>query len=151
MDTTLKNTISVEQIYDQPLKFVWEAWTDPAHIKEWWAPQGINLDVIEYDFNEGGEWVYDMHMENGQTMKADGVFQKIEEYERILTSANFRPNTIDMYMEILFESIGDQTKVTLHGHHATEEEKKAQEDLGFKRGWTSTFDRLGKYLNSYFL
>jgi uncharacterized protein YndB with AHSA1/START domain len=24
-----------------PIKLVWEVWTDPAHIKNWWGPNGF--------------------------------------------------------------------------------------------------------------
>ena len=47
----LKNrTITIEKSFNAPLKTVWEAWTQSEHIVKWWAPPGMELEVIEHDF-----------------------------------------------------------------------------------------------------
>ena len=31
--------LHLERILDAPRDLVWKAWTDPEHIKRWWAPR----------------------------------------------------------------------------------------------------------------
>ncbi len=146
-----ENTLSLTRTYESPLKFVWEAWTDADHLSEWWAPQGLKLEVIDHDFNEGGEWNYLLEMNGGKKIQMDGVYQEIDDFVKIVTTANWRPQTINTLMEIDFRSVDDNTEVTIHVHHNSPEEMKKQDEMGFQRGWTSTMDRLGEYLNSFFL
>ena len=55
----LKNrTLTLEKIFDAPLELVWEAWTSPDHIVQWWAPQGMDLKIIANDFKVGGKWKF---------------------------------------------------------------------------------------------
>ena len=46
----------------------------------------------------------------------------------------------------LFEDLGEQTKMTFSVAHKTEEYRQQQEEMGFRNGWGSTFDRLEEYL-----
>ncbi|MGO4533275.1 SRPBCC family protein [Leifsonia sp. 2MCAF36] len=39
---------------------VWELWTTPEGISQWWAPDGFRTDVDRLDLTEGGELVYTM-------------------------------------------------------------------------------------------
>ena len=32
----------LERTLDAPLELVWRAWTDPEHLKQWWAPKQGN-------------------------------------------------------------------------------------------------------------
>jgi uncharacterized protein YndB with AHSA1/START domain len=35
------NVIAITRIYDAPPTAVWEAWTDPARVAQWWGPRGF--------------------------------------------------------------------------------------------------------------
>ena len=39
---------------------VWELWTTPEGISQWWAPDGFRTDVTTLDLRPGGELVYTM-------------------------------------------------------------------------------------------
>jgi uncharacterized protein YndB with AHSA1/START domain len=39
---------------------VWELWTTPEGISQWWAPDGFRTDVTALDLRPGGELVYTM-------------------------------------------------------------------------------------------
>ena len=48
--------------YDAPRELVWDAWTDPDQLAQWWGPQGITTprDSIELDLCPGGRMAFDM-------------------------------------------------------------------------------------------
>ena len=35
--TNKSNEIRITRVYDAPVKAVWEAWTDPAQVAQWWG------------------------------------------------------------------------------------------------------------------
>ena len=139
-------TLTIEKTFDAPIELVWEAWTQPEHIAQWWGPKGMKTRIIEHNFVEGGSWEYAMTMPDGKDFIADGVYLEIVELQKIRTSANFKPMTEGVELQVLLKKIGDKTQFTFHVIHETEEYCKQQEQMGFYNGWGSTFERLTSYL-----
>lgn len=141
-----KRTLSIERTFSAPIQLVWEAWTKAEHIAQWWAPQGMDIKVVEHDFRVGGSWNYIMIMPDGKEFTSDGVYLAIVELEKIFSSANFKPMTIGVEIQAYFEAAGDQTNFTFKVVHPTEEYCQQQEQMGFKNGWGSVFNRLEELL-----
>jgi uncharacterized protein YndB with AHSA1/START domain len=137
---TLKRTISA------PLEPVWDAWTKPERIAKWWGPKGMQVNIAEHDFRIGGQWRYTMEMPDGNTFVSDGTYADIEPQKKLVTSADFRPMTIGVVLEILFEEDGNGTNLEFHVLHPTMAYRKQQEGMGFYKGWDAAFDRLENYL-----
>ena len=53
-------TVTIKKLLDAPIQLVWEAWTNPEHIAQWWSPKGIKTEIIKHDFVEGGAWRFEM-------------------------------------------------------------------------------------------
>lgn len=139
-------TLTLERTFDAPIELVWEAWTQPEHVAQWWAPEGMELEVFEHDFREGGKWKYGMEMPDGTEFISEGVYSVIVELEKIFSSANFRPMTEGVEIQALFEENGDKTNFTFNCIHPTVEYCKQQEKMGFYNGWASVFERLNGFL-----
>lgn len=141
-------TLSLNRTLNAPIKLVWEAWTQPEHIVMWWGPKGMDTKVIKHDFKAGGAWEYVMQMPDGSEFIADGVYSEIEEFKKIISSANFKPMTEGVEIQALFEANGDKTEFTFNVVHPTEAYCKQQEEMGFMNGWGSVFDRLEEFLST---
>ncbi len=135
-------TVTIKRTFNAPLKLVWEAWTQPEHIAQWWSPKGMETKVVKHDFRVGGNWKYTMLMPDGNEFIADGVYKEIVELEKIFSSANFKPMTEDVEIQAIFEEAGDKTNFTFNIVHQTEEYRIQQEKMGIMNGWGSVFDRL---------
>lgn len=144
----LKNrTLSLKRTFDAPVKLVWEAWSEAEHIANWWGPKGMETKVIDHEFRAGGKWKYVMQMPDGNEFIGEGVYSEIIEYQKIVSSANFRPMTEGVELRAEFEEEGDKTRFTFSIVHPTEEYCKQQEKMGFMNGWGSVFDRLGEFVS----
>lgn len=44
-----------------PKELVYRAWTEPAHLSQWWGPAGFTNTFHEFDFRVGGRWRFTMH------------------------------------------------------------------------------------------
>lgn len=141
-------TLTLERTLNAPIKLVWEAWSQADHISHWWGPKGMETKVIEHDFKVGGNWKYTMLMPDGKEFLTEGVYSEIIEFEKIISSADFKPMTEGVEIQALFEEKGDKTNFTFNVVHPTEEYCKQQEAMGFYNGWASTFDRLENYLEA---
>ena len=145
----LKNrTLTIEKTFNAPIKLIWDAWTQPEHILKWWAPNGMDIKVIEHEFKVGGKWKYAMPMPDGTAFISEGTYKEIIAPEKIVTSADFKPMTEGVELQTLFEADGDKTKLIFSVIHATPEYCKQQEEMGFYNGWGSAMDRLKKLLET---
>lgn|GEM_PF-4919201 len=43
-------------MYDAPVQTVWEAWTDPDQVAQWWGPLGFTLTTHHKELRPGGIW-----------------------------------------------------------------------------------------------
>ena len=142
-----KRVLTIKKTFNVPRKTVWEAWTDPEHLVQWWAPKGMQITIVQHEFKVGGHWKYTMPMPDGSEFISEGVYLEIIVPEKIVTSANFRPMTEGVTLQVLFEEIGGKTNFTFSVIHPTEEYCRQQEKMGFYNGWGSAFERLEKTVN----
>lgn len=140
-------TLTIERTFDAPIQLVWDAWTRSEHIVKWWGPKGMETRVEIHDFKVGGHWKFVMKMPDGRDFIAEGQYKEIEAPAKLVTTANFRPMTEGVVLEVLLQANGDQTQFTFNVVHPSEEYCKQQEAMGFYNGWGSTFDRLEELLN----
>ena len=139
-------TLTIERTFNAPIQIVWDAWTKADHIVKWWGPKGMETRVEEHNFEVGGDWKYIMKMPDGRDFIAEGQYKEIHAPKKLVTSANFRPMTEGVVLEVLLEADGEKTNFVFNVVHPTEEYCKQQEAMGFYNGWGSTFDRLQEIL-----
>lgn len=53
-------TVQVKREFDAGLALVWDAWTKPELLDQWWAPKPYQNRTKSMDFREGGTWLYAM-------------------------------------------------------------------------------------------
>ena len=56
-----ENILIHTRILDAPRDLVWEVWTTPEHIKEWWGPNGFSLTTKSMNVEPGKTWDSIMH------------------------------------------------------------------------------------------
>jgi len=146
MTDAANRTLTIQRVLNAPIKLVWDAWTQPEHIAHWWGPKGMKTRVVEHNFKVGGTWKFAMAMPDGNEFISEGTYTEISEPNKIITSADFKPMTEGVELQILLEADGDKTNFTFHVVHATPEYCKQQEEMGFMNGWGSVFNNLAEYL-----
>jgi len=143
-----KRTITIIRTLNASRQLVWDAWTQPEHIAQWWAPQGMDLIIVTHNFTVGGNWEYTMKMPNGQDFKTFGTYSRIEAPALLETSANFLPMTENVILRVEFTEVGNTTEMAFHVIHPTEAYARQQESMGIQNGWGGVFNNLAGYLET---
>lgn len=150
-----ERAIVITREFSAPRKLVWDVWTRPEHVANWWGPRGFTTTVTEMDLRPGGKWRYVMHGPDGTDYPVHGVFREVAPIERIVTTDEFDenwqpPQPIDLPRGIVttaqFDELGAKTRLTMTITHATIEDKKKHEAMGVVGGWNSSFDCMDDYL-----
>ena len=90
IENAKNRTLTIKKTFDAPVKLVWDAWTEADQIVQWWAPQGMKINVVEHNFKVGGKWKFSMPMPNGGDFISEGTYLEIVEHLKIVTSADFK-------------------------------------------------------------
>ncbi|OPX88612.1 MAG: hypothetical protein A4E53_01867 [Pelotomaculum sp. PtaB.Bin104] len=81
-----KKTIIINRIFDIPVELVWNAWTDPKLVMEWWGPINFTSPRCKIDFREGGKYLFCMRAPaemGGQESYSTGTYTKIIPMEHL--------------------------------------------------------------------
>ena len=78
------NEIRIVRVYDAPVKLVWEAWTDPAQVAQWWGPRGFTLTTHSKDLRVGGIWHYTMHGPDGKDWINKTLYHEVVPYAKLV-------------------------------------------------------------------
>ncbi|HEY4337317.1 MAG TPA: SRPBCC domain-containing protein, partial [Puia sp.] len=74
-----KKTVQVEREFAADLETVWDAWTEPQLLDQWWAPKPYQTRTKSMDFREGGRWLYAMLSPENVAHWCRADYQKIED------------------------------------------------------------------------
>lgn len=155
MDTDKELDLVISRLLRVPRALVWKAWTDPAHLKEWWCPKPWTTDVLKFDLTPGGAFHTLMRGPGGETSDNPGAFLEIVPQSRIAwTSAligDWRPAAnpwLPMTAIITMEDEDAGTRYVatlLHKDRATRDQ---HEQMGFFDGWGTCIDQLEDFAAS---
>ncbi len=106
-DDVISRELRITKMLTAPVELVWEVWTTPEHIANWWGPNGFTNIIHKMDVVAGGEWRLTMRGPDGKTYPNKSRFLEIMPFKKIVFE-HFNPNYI---ATILFEPIGKETKL----------------------------------------
>lgn len=70
--------------FEHRRELIFEAWTNPDRLKNWWGPNGFTNTFHEFDLRPGGKWSFTMHGPDGTNYPNESVFVQIEAPELII-------------------------------------------------------------------
>lgn len=144
-ESTKGRTLEITRLLDAPRDLVWEVWTNPEHIKNWWGPEGFTNTIDKMEAWPGGVWEFTMHGPDGTDYHNVHVFVELVKPERIVLKHVTGPK---FTMTATFTAEGDKTRVNLHSVFESEEQlahviQVFKADVGMKQN----VDRLEAYLS----
>lgn len=109
-EDTSDREIRISRLLNAPRELVWEVFTNPEHIKNWWGPTGFTSTIETMDVTPGGIWKFMMHGPDGKNYPNKSIYREIIKPERIVfdhVAPNFT-TTIELKEE------GNQTLLSWH-------------------------------------
>jgi uncharacterized protein YndB with AHSA1/START domain len=137
----------ITRLIDAPREKVFGAWTDPALLKQWFAPKPYTTPVAELDVRPGGASLVVMRSPEGQDLPNRGVYLEVVANERLVFTDAYtkawEPSEKPFMTVILtFADEGGKTRYTARVRHWTVADREAHEKMGFHQGWGQCADQL---------
>jgi uncharacterized protein YndB with AHSA1/START domain len=113
--STADREMTATRLLDAPRELVWEAWTDPRHVAQWWGPNGFTNTIQEMDVRPGGVWRLVMHGPDGTDYKNKIIFLEVVKPELLVYKHAGDEGTepVNFHVTVTFAKEGDKTRLTM--------------------------------------
>ncbi|WP_342115407.1 SRPBCC family protein [Pseudoduganella sp. OTU4001] len=146
-DFSAPNEIRIIRTYDAPVQAVWDAWTDPAQVAQWWGPRGFTLTTHSKDLRVGGKWRYTMHGPDGKDWPNVTLYHVVEPLRKLVYDHGGTDDTPPLFkVTVLFEEVDGKTRMDMTMGLADAETARQTRAFIKQAGGDSTWDRLAEYL-----
>ena len=144
--------VTIERTVDAPRERVWEAWTDPDQVAQWWGPEGFTVPRCELDVRPGGAFHVDMQAPDGTVYPDAGEILEVDPPERlVLVSRAFEDEDGNPHLEtrstVTFEANGDRTHLALEAEVISATPDVEDALGGMEMGWSQSFEKLEEFLD----
>ncbi len=136
------------RLFNAPPEKIFNAWTDPALLKQWFAPLPWTVTKAEADVRAGGTNLIVMRSPEGQEFPGHGVYLEVIKNQRLVFTNAFtkawEPSEQKplMVVEVTLEQQGDITNYTARVRHWTIADRESHEKMGFHVGWVTCAEQL---------
>ena len=137
--------ICFTRVFDWPRELIFEARTNPEHLRHWWGCADSQIIACEVDLRVGGSWRIVLRMPDGIDHIFKGTYREIEPPARLVYAECYdmefcgRPEWLST---ITFEDQGGRTKLTDRLLHKTREARDGHLQSGMETGMENAFSRL---------
>ena len=153
VDKTLKITtpsdleIAMTRVFDAPRHLVFDAMTQPQHVRCWFGCDAFTLPICEIDLRVGGAYRFVMRTPDGSVSTLQGVYREIVRPERVVfVEQIIMPGFTSPEYQVTstFDEIAGGTRLTTTILHKSKEDRDGHLNSGIEKGVAPAYDRLAE-------
>lgn len=138
--------IRIERVFDAPRERVWQAFTDPTLVAQWWG-RGNTLVIERLEVERGGHWRFVEHGPDG-VHGFEGRFREVSRPERLVMTFEWdgMPGYVIIENTTFEEAGADRTKVVTISQFYSTEERDGMLASGMEEGLDESYAALDRLL-----
>jgi uncharacterized protein YndB with AHSA1/START domain len=144
--------LHLRRFFAAPRQMVFEAWTKPEMVKEWWGPKCFTNPVCEMDARQGGAILIHMQGPDGTVYPMTGRFVEFyPPYRFHFTSGPVDQDgnqPFETWTSVFFEEVEGGTEVVLDVHVTRSTPEAARYLKGMREGWSQSLEKLAELVGS---
>ncbi|TGK29439.1 ATPase [Leptospira gomenensis] len=147
--STADREIVAVRTFGAPRSLVFQMWTDPAHVGNWWGPNGFTNTIETMEVKPGGVWKFVMHGPDGIDYPNLITYLEVVQPEKLVYKhgSDKEDHPGDFEVTVLFTEENGNTKIEMRMLFKTAEQKNEVVDkYGAVEGLNQTMGRLREYL-----
>ncbi len=145
----LDREIVLSRVIAAPRARVFQAWTDPKQIIQWFGPEGFKVESLECDISVGGRWRFVFTGPDGTVYDNRMVFLRIDP-PRLIEMEHGSDRDDDpgrFHVTVTFDEQSDgKTVLTMRQLHPTKEQRDAGIGFGAVEFGNQTLAKLAAHL-----
>lgn len=143
-------SLSLRRVFDAPIEKVFNAWTDPAALAQWFGPEGFSVIASTIDLTVGGSYEIVLRPPEGEPITHSGTYVAITRPSALVFTwvlqdqpcSGGTGQCAETLVSLDFKSLGQSTELSLMHERLP---NKAAVD-GHLFGWNGSFDALNAFL-----
>lgn len=149
--------------FSAPRERVYEAFTDPKLLKQWWGPEGYTVPVAQTEPHPSGRYRIVMRAPDGTEYPVTGIYVQADRPDRIVMTDETDEMPQDWQdlmneyrgedetplrsiVRVLFDESATGTKLTIVTRFPRVEDKDAMLRMQAAEGWAASLDKLDRLL-----
>lgn len=148
---TNETELTISRLIKASPAVVWDAWSDPAKLAQWWIPAPIECRVETLDLRPGGAFVTKMREGGGDWQPhVDGCFLEAVPHQRLVfttvLTGGWQPVEpwLALTAILTFEPQDGGTLYAARVLHKTPEDSAKHDEMGFYEGWGTAIGQLAR-------
>lgn len=138
--------IVITRTFDAPRAVVFDAWTQPEHVRHWWDPSGAPLSVCEIDLRPHGAFRWVHGGAGGSEYSFAGTYREIAAPARLVFSTRMSPSGGESVGTLVFVEQDGRTTLTITIECASTADRDDLLRMRVAAGTARTLDNLASYL-----
>jgi uncharacterized protein YndB with AHSA1/START domain len=137
-------SLEVRRTIKATAKSLFEAWTQPEYLRQWWGPRDVVCNYAEVDLKEGGTYRISNQFPDGKVLWITGTFEVIVPPKKLIYSWSMDEDSVhNQRVTVQFEEQNEiETEVIIY--HERIETRESQES--HNNGWNQCLDGLTQHL-----
>ncbi|MFQ5751156.1 MAG: SRPBCC domain-containing protein [bacterium] len=138
-----ETTLILKRTFNAPREKVFQAWTNPEMLKEWFhGGDDWTTPIQEVDLQVGGKFRLGMQPPDAEApYVAYGTYREVQPPEKLVYTWDWEgQDPLDTLVTVVFREVGDSTEVELTHERFPNPETRDQH----REGWIGCMDQLDK-------
>jgi uncharacterized protein YndB with AHSA1/START domain len=134
--------------FERSARLLFDAWTQPEHLRQWWGCEGSSISHCAIDLRVGGAWSLVMRMADGSDHPFHGTYREILSPHRLVyTECYDMPQfgSPEWLTTVTFEEVEAATLLTHTIEHKSREVRDGHLQAGMQEGSVHTLMRLNEH------
>jgi uncharacterized protein YndB with AHSA1/START domain len=134
--------------FQRRARLLFEAWTKPEHLRQWWGCEGSSITHCAIDLRAGGSWSLVMRMRDGSEHPFHGTYREVVRPQRLVYTECYEMPQFgnpEWLTTVTFEEDPEGTLVTHTIQHKSREVRDAHLQAGMEQGMVQTLTRLNDH------
>lgn len=141
------NELRITRVYDAPVQAVWDAWTVPEQVEQWWGPRGFSITTHSKELRVGGTWRYTMHGPDGVDYPNLTTYFEVEPCRKLVYDHGASEGRPPLFrVTVTFAQVDGKTTMDMIMSLASPEAATEIAKFIKKAGGEATWDRLAEHL-----
>ena len=144
--TPNERDIVMTRVFDAPRRLVFDAFSKPELLKQWFGPRGYSLVTCEVDHRVGGGFRFVLRGPDGRDMGMRGVYKEISAPERSVHVESFDDFPGESTVTSVFTEENGKTTLTATVTYPSQQVRDIVVQSGMEHGAAESYDKLAELL-----
>jgi uncharacterized protein YndB with AHSA1/START domain len=142
----------ITRTFNGPARILFDAWTQPALLKRWWAPCSLDVTLLacDADARVGGTYRFVFGRDASHPMAFSGAYTEVTPYSRLVYTQIFEPmrDAGEAIVTVAFDEKRGRTRLVLRELYPSKEALDGAIASGMEDGMRETMEQLERLVES---